>query len=126
MASEEADHAPDGGRLQRPAFDQFAGTTDADRSGNGEAVAALETPMRGLGTALAGAVALLNPQAILISGGLADALDVMKPPLLAALQRQLPPHLREIDIRPGAFGSRAGLVGAALAGAAGAGWRHIR
>lgn len=98
----------------------------AARSGNGEAVAALETPMRGLGTALAGAVALLNPQAILISGGLADALDVMKPPLLAALQRQLPPHLREIDIRPGAFGSRAGLVGAALAGAAGAGWRHIR
>lgn len=98
----------------------------AARSDNGEAVAALETPMRGLGTALAGAVALLNPQAILISGGLADALDVMKPPLLAALQRQLPPHLREIDIRPGAFGSRAGLVGAALAGAAGAGWRHIR
>lgn len=95
------------------------------RSGNGDAMAALETPMRSLGTALAGAVALLNPQAVLISGGIADALDVMKPPLLAALRRQLPPHLRNIDIRPGAFGARAGLAGAALAGAAGAGWRHI-
>lgn len=98
----------------------------AARSGDGEAVAALEAPMHKLGTALAGAVALLNPQAILISGGIADALDVIKPPLLAALRRQLPPHLRDIDIRPGIFGSRAGLVGAALAGAAGAGWRHIR
>lgn len=98
----------------------------AARSGNGEAVATLEAPMRSLGTALAGAVALLDPQAILISGGIADALDVMKPPLLAALRRQLPPHLRNMDIRPGAFGSRAGLVGAALAGAAGAGWRQIR
>lgn len=96
------------------------------RSGNGDAMAALGTPMRSLGTALAGAVALLNPQAVLISGGIADALDVMKPPLLAALQRHLPPHLRQINIRPGAFGSRAGLVGAALAGAAGAGWRQIR
>ncbi len=98
----------------------------AARSGEGAAITALEVPMRSLGTALAGAVALLNPQAILISGGIADALDVMKPPLLAALRRQLPPHLRDINIRPGAFGSRAGLVGAALAGAAGAGWRQIR
>lgn len=96
------------------------------RSGNGEAMAALEGPMQSLGTALAGAVALLNPQAVLISGGIADALDVMKPPLLAALRRQLPPHLRDINIMPGAFGSRAGLAGAALAGAAGAGWRQIR
>ncbi|PLP57673.1 ROK family protein [Mesorhizobium loti] len=98
----------------------------AARSGNGQAIATLEAPMRHLGTALAGAVALLNPEAVLISGSIADALDVMKPPLLAALRRQLPPHLRNIDIRPGAFGSRAGLVGAALAGAAGAGWRQIR
>ncbi|HEV2507222.1 MAG TPA: ROK family protein [Mesorhizobium sp.] len=98
----------------------------AARSGNGQAIATLETPMRRLGTALAGAVALLNPGVVLISGGIADALDVMKPPLLAALRRQLPPHLRNIDIRPGTFGSRAGLVGAALAGATGAGWRQIR
>jgi len=46
--------------------------------------------------------------------------------LLAALRRQLPPHLRGIELKPGLFGSRAGLVGAALAGQAGSGWRQIR
>ena len=86
----------------------------------------LEVPARQLGTALAGAVGLLDPGVILVSGGLADALDVIAPPLLAALRRQLPPHLRGIELKPGLFGSRAGLVGAALAGQAGSGWRQIR
>ncbi|PSJ59030.1 ROK family protein [Mesorhizobium soli] len=99
---------------------------DAARTGKAKAIAALDKPMRRLGAALAGAVGLLDPQVILISGGIAEALDVVGPALLDALRRQLPPHLRGIEIRPGAFGSRAGLVGAALAGAAGPDWRHIR
>jgi glucokinase len=96
------------------------------RAGNPAAHAALEKPARKLGTALAGAVALLDPEAILISGGISDALDVLGPTILAALQRQLPAHLRNITIKPGSFGPRAGLVGAALAGAAGSEWRCIR
>ncbi|WP_246676607.1 hypothetical protein [Mesorhizobium sp. B1-1-5] len=63
---------------------------------------------------------------VLVSGGLADALDVIGPPLLAALRRQLPPHLRGISLKAGAFGPGAGLVGAAVAGQAGSGWRQIR
>ncbi|MET3595371.1 MULTISPECIES: ROK family protein [Mesorhizobium] len=98
----------------------------AGRAGNRAALALLEEPARRLGTALAGAVGLLDPGVILVSGGLADALDAIAPPLLAALRRQLPPHLRGIELRPGAFGPRAGLVGAALAGQAGSGWRQIR
>ncbi|RWA64522.1 ROK family protein [Mesorhizobium sp.] len=98
----------------------------AGRAGNRAALALLEEPARLLGTALAGAVGLLDPGVILVSGGLADALDAIAPPLLAALRRQLPPHLRGIELRPGAFGPRAGLVGAALAGQAGSGWRQIR
>ncbi|TPK00892.1 ROK family protein [Mesorhizobium sp. B2-5-9] len=86
----------------------------------------LEVPARQLGTALAGAVALLDPQAVLISGGLAEALNVMRPPLLASLRRQLPSHLRGIAIEPGQFGSDAGLVGAALAGGLGERWRQVR
>ncbi|TIV64492.1 MAG: ROK family protein, partial [Mesorhizobium sp.] len=74
----------------------------------------------------AGTVGLLDPGVILVSGGLVDALDVVAPPLLAALRRQLPPHLRGIELQPGKFGARAGLVGAALAGQAGSGWRQIR
>ncbi|TPI17020.1 ROK family protein [Mesorhizobium sp. B4-1-3] len=98
----------------------------AAKAGQLAAQSLLEVPARQLGTALAGAVGLLDPGVILVSGGLADALDVIAPPLLAALRRQLPPHLRGIELRPGKFGSRAGLVGAALAGQAGSGWRQIR
>lgn len=98
----------------------------AAQAGELAALTLLELPARQLGTALAGAVALLDPQAVLISGGLADALDVIRAPLLAALRRQLPPHLRGIDVKAGKFGPRAGLVGAALAGAVGQGWRQVR
>ncbi|TPI47124.1 ROK family protein [Mesorhizobium sp. B2-9-1] len=98
----------------------------AAKAGQLAAQTLLEVPARQLGTALAGAVGLLDPGVILVSGGLADALDVIAPPLLAALRRQLPPHLRGIELRPGKFGSRAGLIGAALAGQAGSGWRQIR
>jgi glucokinase len=98
----------------------------AAKAGQLAAQTLLEVPARQLGTALAGAVALLDPQAVLISGGLADALDAIGPPLLAAMRRQLPPHLRGLELKSGLFGSRAGLVGAALAGQAGSGWRQIR
>ncbi|WP_217578225.1 ROK family protein [Mesorhizobium sp. GbtcB19] len=98
----------------------------AAKAGDLAAQTLLEVPARQLGTALAGAVGLLDPGVILVSGGLADALEVIAPPLLVALRRQLPPHLRGIELKPGEFGSRAGLVGAALAGQAGNGWRQIR
>ena len=98
----------------------------AAQAGELAALTLLELPARQLGTALAGAVALFDPQAVLISGGLADALDVIRPPLLAAMRRQLPPHLRGIAVKSGQFGSRAGLVGAALAGGMGQGWRQVR
>jgi len=98
----------------------------AARSGQPEAVAALAKPMKALGTALSGAVALLDPQAVILAGGVASSTDVIVPPMLAALRRQLPPHLRNIEIRAGHFGPRAGLVGAAFAGSMGREWgqRH--
>jgi predicted NBD/HSP70 family sugar kinase len=96
------------------------------RDGDPAAIAALEMPAQRLGTALAGAVALLDPEVILIAGGISAALDVLAPPILTAMQRHLPPHLRRIKIRAGTFGQRAGLVGAAIAGAAGPHWRRVR
>ena len=96
----------------------------AARGRDARALEALERPMRALGTALAGAVALLNPEAIILAGGVAASVDVLAPIVLPALRRQLPPHLRTIDIRPGQFGPKAGLVGAAFAGAYGVNWRN--
>jgi glucokinase len=96
------------------------------RAGDRAAVAALQMPAQRLGTALAGAVALLDPEVVLVAGGISAALDILAPPILAALRRHLPAHLRGIEMRAGAFGQRAGLVGAAIAGTAGPDWRRVR
>lgn len=103
-----------------------AALIDAARQGDRAASLAIHAAGTALGTALAGAVALLDPAAVLLAGGVSEAVDVLAPPLRAALARNLPPHLRSIDIRPGHFGPRAGLVGAALAGAHGPEWWRVR
>ncbi len=97
---------------------------DAARRHDAAARAALEPSTRALGTALAGAVALLDPEAIILAGGVAASLDVLAPLIVEPLRRNLPPHLRSIALRPGQFGPRAGLVGAAFAGARGSSWRN--
>ena len=97
---------------------------EAARGGDARAMAALEPPMRALGTALAGAVALLDPSVVILAGGVVRSLDVLAPMILAPLRRQLPKHLRGIELKAGQFGARAGLVGAAFAGARGLQWRR--
>lgn len=97
---------------------------EAARAGDLRALAALEPPMHALGTALAGAVALLDPSIIILAGGVVRSLDVLSPLVREALRRQLPKHLRGIEIKAARFGSRAGLVGAAFAGSRGQQWRR--
>lgn len=97
---------------------------EAARQGNTRAVTALDLPTRALGTALAGAVALLDPSVVILAGGVVRSLDVLAPMILVPLRRHLPKHLRGIELKAGQFGARAGLVGAAFAGARGANWRR--
>jgi glucokinase len=85
------------------------------RSGDETARAALERPMTALGAALAGAVALTGSPLVVVTGGAVESLDVLAPLLRPALARQLPPHLRGVQLAPGHFGARAALVGAGLA-----------
>ena len=94
------------------------------KTGDRATTAALASPMRALGVALAGAVALLDPDAIVIGGGLAASFDAIAPLIRAPLIERLPPHMRGVELRAARFGARAGLVGAAFAGAFGAGWRR--
>ena len=103
-----------------------AALISAARTGDPVASVAIHQVGASLGTTLAGAVALLDPQAVLLAGGVSDAIDVLGPPLRAALARNLPPHLRSIEIRPGQFGPRAGLVGAAVAAGLGPEWWRVR
>jgi predicted NBD/HSP70 family sugar kinase len=99
---------------------------NAARDGDEDALSALAEPMTALGTALAGAVALLDPEAVIFAGGVAGSLDVLEPLIQSALARQLPPHLRSIPLKAGFWGPQAGLVGAAFAGARGEDWRRHR
>lgn len=93
------------------------------RSGDAAAREALEMPIAALGAAIGSAVALLDPTAIIIAGGVADSIDVIGPALQKAVDRRVPPHLRGVHIVPARHGSRAGLIGAAFAGALGPNWR---
>lgn len=94
----------------------------AARDGN-PAASALQRPMRILGTALAGAVALLAPRAVILAGGVAEAFDVLAPLIEAGMVRHLPPHLRQVELLAARHGPGAGLIGAAFAGAMGPAWR---
>jgi len=108
-----------------------AGLTDAGalvasaRAGDKRARDILAEPAAALGTTLAGAVALLGSQAVIVSGGVADSLDVLAPPILAAMRRNLPPHLRDVQLMAGAFGPRASLIGAAIAARGSHLWKEI-
>jgi len=103
-----------------------SGLIAAARKGDSHARDAITSPAAAIGTSLAGAVALLDPQAILITGGVAESLDVLAPPILAAMRRHLPPHFKDVELRAGRFGGRAALIGAAIAGLAGDDWRSVR
>jgi len=97
----------------------------AARKGYAAAIGALEGPMHHLGTALAGAVGLLDPEVIVMAGGVAAEMDLLAPMVHEAMNRQLPSHLRNVEIRAGMFGPKAGLVGAGIAGRQGPGWGEI-
>lgn len=96
------------------------------RAGDPEALRLLDEAANALGTALVGAVALLDPQRILITGGVAEAFDVLGPAVLSVLHRQLPPHLRDIALAAGSFGAGASLAGAGIAAFKGEIWEQMR
>jgi glucokinase len=94
----------------------------AARAGDPKALAALKAPAEALAAALAGVVATLGSRRVVISGGVAEGLDALQPLILSALRRQLPPHLRAVELRSAEFGARASLIGAGLAALGSAMW----
>ena len=113
-----------GGALEPPR--SSAAVVAGARRGEPPCVAAIEQIARALGMALAGAVSLLDPSLVLLTGGVSEAADVLVPPMRNTLRRHLPPHLRDLRIEHGAFGSSAGLVGAAIAATQGSDWWRLR
>jgi predicted NBD/HSP70 family sugar kinase len=91
------------------------GLIAAARGGDPAAREALGKPSAAIGAALAGAVALLGSQSVIVSGGVAEGMDVLGPMILPVLRRHLPPHLRDVTLAAAEFGARATLIGAGLA-----------
>lgn len=68
-----------------------------------------------LGRGIAGMVTVLDPEVVLLTGGLADAGELWWSSVEQALRADLVDHLSGIPLRPGALGGRAAIVGAAEA-----------
>jgi glucokinase len=105
----------------RPAGPSGAGSITprgiAARAREGDAAArrAFEETGRYLGIALRGAVHLLDPDVIVIGGGISGASDLLLPAARRSMRENLmhPPELTP-EIRPAELGSAAGWIGAAV------------
>jgi len=73
-----------------------------------------------LGIALAGAAALLDPDLIVISGGLSEAGPALLDPVAAELEQRLVWRETVPQLRASPLGGRAGVLGAAVLG-----WRQV-
>ncbi|MFE9203474.1 ROK family protein [Micromonospora sp. NPDC007230] len=92
--------------------DRVSGRAVADRAAAGDAVARQVVDRAGavLGAVLAGLVALLDPDAVLVAGGAAGAL---LPAASAAYAAELPAGWADVPLLPAALGADAVVVGAA-------------
>ncbi|GII82515.1 glucokinase [Sphaerisporangium siamense] len=94
----------------------------AARSGDGDALAMLDDYAGHLGRGIAALASGLDPDVVLVGGGMADAMDVLGPLLDAHVARWASPDGRRVPVRAAALGSRAGVVGALLAARRGEEW----
>ena len=88
----------------------------AAQNGDNVAIECLETAGRYLGIAAATAVNLLDLEAIIIGGGVAESFAFLEPAISSELQRRAYPTAREgLKVLKGELGDNAGLLGAAAA-----------
>ena len=87
----------------------------AARTGDAGAAAVADRFGRDFGRGLAAVASVLDPEAIIVAGGLSDALDVIGPSIDRAMLDCASPNGRQVPVRAAALGSHAGVVGALLA-----------
>lgn len=93
-----------------------ARVTAAARAGNSPARRVLEVAGRHLGIAIASFINLFDPELIVVGGGVAGALPLMRGAMMKELRaRAMAFTLHPVPIVSGALGQRAGVVGAAYA-----------
>lgn len=88
---------------------------EAVRSGSPQALARVAHFSDRLGAAIGSAVSLINPECVVIGGGVARAGDALMLPLREAIERYtLPSHWGRLRVVAAALGERAGCIGAGL------------
>ena len=89
--------------------------TELAHDGDPVALDAIATVGRALGVGLSSIVNMLNPEVIVIGGGVIAAGEMLLEPARAELHaRALPPARDAVRVVPAAFGDEAGMIGAAL------------
>lgn len=89
--------------------------TEAAREGDQVAISAFNTTAQWLGAGIASLAVILDPECVVIGGGVVDAGEILLAPTRAAIERYMPfagkhPYP---EIIPATLGNEAGLVGAA-------------
>lgn len=103
------------GRRYRNAF----ALVEAARAGDVEAQRRVAELGRWLGAAIATLASTLDPEVVLVSGGVSEAFDVLDPAVREAIAELASPSARTIPVRVAALGSRAGVWGAVALAAEG-------
>lgn len=101
-------------RAGEPAFIPLAAIVQRAENGDTLARDVLESGARLLGQILSPVMALIDPQAVIIGGGLSGITTLWWEPLRAAIQQSPLQSVREMPVIPAALGNRAGMIGAAL------------
>ncbi len=84
-------------------------------AGDASAARLVDEMIDALGQQVACAVQTVNPEVVVVGGGVAQAGEALLAPLRAAIARYAQPsHTRTLRIVPAALGNRAGVVGAGL------------
>ena len=94
--------------------------TELAHDGDPAAVSAVETVGRNLGVGLASIANALDPEVIIIGGGVIAAGELLLAPAREELERRaLPPIAGAVRVVPARFGAESGMLGAALLARAG-------
>lgn len=84
----------------------------AARTGDPRAIRVLTAYAERLGVGLAALASVLDPEVVVIGGGVSSAFDVLAEPLQEAFSAHASPVVRHVTIRPAGLGARAGMIGA--------------
>ena len=117
LARTEAERDPNGRIASLAAGTEVSGrhVSEAARGGDPAAIAVFAAVGRRLGEGIAGLVNVLDPEIVVVGGGVAEEGAVLLDPARAAFTEavEAPEHRPEVPILPAALGNDAGAIGAA-------------